>query len=304
MMNFEEFSETVLKEIWKKIEGMFDVSITVNMKNNGIKCTGISAVSKESNNGPCIYLDDYYKGYQNKSIGIKETADNIYSQIMESQNDLRNIDVMDFMNWNNIKCHIYAKLINADRNRELLDVIPHRMFLDLAVVYYAAVNVFNIQKTGTVLIHNHHMPIWGKNEETLYQTALLNMRSDGEPLFKSMHSILRSSAPEVFHCPESGELSLNTGAYVLTNCRKRYGASEILDKNTLKEISDRIMDDYVLLPSSVHEIIILAPDYKTGYGELAEMVKEVNTEEVSAEEYLSDHVYVYDRSEELLKIAA
>ena len=78
MMNFEEFSETVLKEIWKKIEGMFDVSITVNMKNNGIKCTGISAVSKESNNGPCIYLDDYYKGYQNKSIGIKETADNIY----------------------------------------------------------------------------------------------------------------------------------------------------------------------------------------------------------------------------------
>lgn len=304
MMDFEEFSETVLKEIWKKTEGMFDVSITVNMKNNGIKCTGISAISKENNNGPCIYLDDYYKGYQNKSIGIKETADNIYSQIMESQNDLRNIDVMDFMNWNNIKCHIYAKLINADRNRELLDAIPHRMFLDLAVVYYAAVNVFKIQKTGTVLIHNNHMSIWGKNEETLYQTALLNMRSDGEPLFKSMHSILRSSAPEVFHCPESGELSLNTGAYVLTNCRKRYGASEILDKNTLKEISDRIMDDYVLLPSSVHEIIVLAPDYKTGYGELAEMVKEVNTEEVSAEEYLSDHVYVYDRSEELLKIAA
>lgn len=304
MMDFEEFSETVLKEIWKKTEGMFDVSITVNMKNNGIKCTGISAISKENNNGPCIYLDDYYKGYQNKSIGIKETADNIYSQIMESQNDLRNIDVMDFMNWNNIKCHIYAKLINADRNRELLDVIPHRMFLDLAVVYYAAVNVFNIQKTGTVLIHNNHMSIWGKNEETLYQTALLNMRSDGEPLFKSMHSILRSSAPEVFHCPESGELSLNTGAYVLTNCRKRYGASEILDKNTLKEISDRIMDNYVLLPSSVHEIIVLAPDCKTGYGELAEMVKEVNTEEVSAEEYLSDHVYVYDRSKELLKIAA
>lgn len=304
MMDFEEFSETVLKEIWKKTEGMFDVSITVNMKNNGIKCTGISAISKENNNGPCIYLDDYYKGYQNKSIGIKETADNIYSQIMESQNDLRNIDVMDIMNWNNIKCHIYAKLINADRNRELLDVIPHRMFLDLAVVYYAAVNVFKIQKTGTVLIHNNHMSIWGKNEETLYQTALLNMRSDGEPLFKSMHSILRSSAPEVFHCPESGELSLNTGAYVLTNCRKRYGASEILDKNTLKEISDRITDDYVLLPSSVHEIIVLAPDYKTGYGELAEMVKEVNTEEVSAEEYLSDHVYVYDRSKELLKIAA
>lgn len=211
---------------------------------------------------------------------------------------------MDFLNWNNIKCRIYAKLINADRNRELLDVIPHRMFLDLAVVYYAAVNVFNIQKTGTVLIHNHHMSIWGKNEETLYQTALLNMRSDGEPLFKSMHNILRSYALEVFHCPESEGLSLNIREYVLTNCWKHYRASEILGKNTLKEISDRIRDDYVLPPSSVHEIIVLAPDYKTGYGELVKMVKEVNTEEVSAEEYLSDHVNVYDRNKELLKIAA
>lgn len=54
MMDFEEFSETILKEVRKKTEGMFDVSITVNMKNNGIHCTGISAIAKERNIGPCI----------------------------------------------------------------------------------------------------------------------------------------------------------------------------------------------------------------------------------------------------------
>lgn len=178
------------------------------------------------------------------------------------------------------------------------------MFLDLAVVYYAAVSVSDILGTGTILIHNRHMTIWGQNEEVLYETALANMRSDGNPLFGNMQNILRSFVPEVFDIWEKDGLSLNIEAYILTNCRKHYGAAEILDKNTLKDISDKIKNDYILLPSSVHEVIVLAADHNMGYGELAEMVKEVNAEEVSAEEYLSDHVYVYTRSEESLRIAA
>ena len=304
MMDFEEFSETILKEVRKKTEGMFDVSITVNMKNNGIHCTGISAIAKERNNGPCIYLDGYYKEYGNGSIELYCIADKVYRQIMEHEYDLRDIEIMDFLNWNNIRCRIYAKLINADRNRELLKDIPHRMFLDLAVVYYAAVNVFDIQKTATILIHNHHMSIWGEKEETLYQTALLNMRSDCNPLIEDMQNILKSFVPEVFDIWGKYSLFLNMGAYILTNCRKHYGAAEILDKNTLKEISDKIRNDYILLPSSVHEVIVLSAGQNMGYGELAEMVRQVNAEEVSAEEYLSDHVYVYNRSEESLRIAA
>lgn len=54
----------------------------------------------------------------------------------------------------------------------------------------------------------------------------------------------------------------------------------------------------------MHEVIILASDRKIEYGGLADMVREINATEVSAEEYLSDHVYVYNRSKELVEIAA
>lgn len=109
MMNFEEFSKTVLKEIQKKTEGRFHVSKAVNMKNNGMKCTGISAAAKDSNNGICIYLDAYYKEYKDGNIKLHNIADEVCTQILGYQNDLQHIDTMDLLNWKYIKRRIYAK---------------------------------------------------------------------------------------------------------------------------------------------------------------------------------------------------
>ncbi len=304
MMNFEEFSEAVLKEIKEKAEGKFDVSMTINMKNNGIKCTGISAIARESSNGPCIYLDGYYQEYKNRSMELHSIADQIYRQIIEHQNDFHDIKIMDFLNWKNIKGSIYAKLINAEQNREQLDVLPHRMFLDLAVVYYAAVSGFESQCISTILIHNRHLSIWKQSEEELYQLSVINMRSEGNPVFDNMETILKGAVPETASIWDSSGFSLNLGAYILTNHHKHFGASEILDKNVLKKVSDMMKGDFIILPSSVHEVIILPSKYGVEFGGLADMVKEINATEVSAEDYLSDHVYIYSKSEETLKIAA
>ena len=80
--------------------------------------------------------------------------------------------------------------------------------------------------------------------------------------------------------------------------------SEILDKHTMWVIADVIGDGFIVLPSSVHEVIILRPDSAVEYEKLADMVKEVNDTQVSEEERLSYHVYAYNRSEERLKIVA
>ena len=59
-----------------------------------------------------------------------------------------------------------------------------------------------------------------------------------------------------------------------------------------------------MLPSSVHECIIIPADETISYQKLADMVTEINVNAVSAEECLSDHVYLYERGEGVLKIAA
>lgn len=304
MKNMEEFTNVVLKEIRKMAKEKFEVTTVTKMKNNGIRCTGISVRAKNSNSGLCVFLDELYKKYQDGCMDQHDIADEIYKQIMEHQNDCDDMDIVNISEWEQVKVHVYAKLINAEKNKEQLSTLPHRMFLDLAVVYYLVACDFVNQGIGTVLIHNGLMMTWEQCEETLYQTACENMRTDGNPVFGSMKNILRSVAPEKAYLWESEGFSLDIGAYILTNGRKHYGASEILDRSTLREIADNIGDHFIVLPSSVHEVIIIASCQNSNYTELADMVREINATEVSVEDYLSDHVYVYTGSEEALEIVA
>lgn len=209
-----------------------------------------------------------------------------------------------FLDWETIKGSIHVKLINAEQNKEQLGTIPHRPFLDLAAVYYAVAGDLGIQGTSTVLIRNEHMERWGQNEDALYQAAMSNMRSDGKPDFKSMKDVIKDILPDAADLIEEREHGLDSGMYVLTNLRKCFGASELLDKKTLRMVADKVGDGFIVLPSSVHETIILPSKDTTEYEGLADMVREVNDTQVDVEERLSYHVYVYSRAEEMLRIVA
>lgn len=304
MENLKQFTEKVLKGVNEKVGNEFRVSITESMKNNGNKLTGISAVPYGRIGGPCVYLDRYYKEYENGGITFSEIVDGVYSQIMSHKDDIRDFNAACLLDWNVAKKHIYMKLVNAEKNKELLRMAPHRIFLDLAVVYYIEANdVAGGQGVCSIMIYGQHMSIWGKDEEKLYEAAIHNMRSNGMPVFESIGGILNHLVQGNLSALESGGDPMD-GMYVLTNQRKCYGASEILDKNTLKEISNKLGGDFIALPSSIHEVIILPMEGWMKYKELASIVREVNATEVGVEEYLSDHVYVYEQGNGSLAIAA
>ncbi len=92
--------------------------------------------------------------------------------------------------------------------------------------------------------------------------------------------------------------------YILTNEDSVFGAAEILDMNTLRAIGEMLGDDFIVIPSSVHETIIVSAGNTPEYLELADMVCEINMTHVDATERLSNHVYRYDRDEGRLRIAA
>ena len=81
--------------------------------------------------------------------------------------------------------------------------------------------------------------------------------------------------------------------YVLTNDTKSNGAAEILNDNVRQELADKIGDFYVL-PSSVHETLIIPKSEDMDRMQLEQMVRDVNETQVIPEERLSNHVYEYD----------
>lgn len=303
MMSFDEFTENVLKEIRVKADGGFQVKKHGVTKNNNVKLTGIAVMKGEADIGPCVYLDEFYREYESDGMRFGEIVDEVYRLILKHEEETPDVDISGFKRWETVRENVYPKLINAEQNKELLEEIPHRAFMDLAVVYYAVARDSAREDIGTILIYNGHMGMWGQEEENLYQTAMMNMRADGEATFTNIKIIVEHMMGITF-TKEEGDASKGMGMYILTNGRKRFGAAEILDKKTLRMIADKVGDGFIVLPSSVHETIVVPSKDEVEYRRLAGMVREVNDTQVDIEERLSYHVYVYSREDEMLKIVA
>lgn len=305
MMSFEEFAENVLKEIRVKVDGAFQIKEHNVIKNNNVKRTGIDIIKNGEDIGPCVYLDEFYREYEANGMKFDEIVDEVCRLILKhEEDDALDFDVSGFKKWETVRENIYPKLINAEQNKELLEEIPHRIFMDLAVVYYAVARDSAQEDIGTILIYNRHMEMWGQEEENLYQTAMMNMRADGEADLATIETIVKCIVPDFIFPAASDNVPGNTSMYILTNCHKRFGAAEILDRKTLQMIADKVGDGFIVLPSSVHETIVLPPKDETEYRRMADMVREVNDTDVDVEERLSYHVYVYSRDEEELQIVA
>ncbi len=196
MMDMEGFAKATLVSVREKADGAFSVWITTAAKDNGVKWTGITTASPDSRSEPCVYLAGYYKAYRQGEIGIGSAAEEVYRQILKHRGGRKDLNIADFLQWDVIKHHIYAKLVNAGWNKEGLGTVPHRRFLDLAVVYYIKLDGAEEDGITSMMIRNQYMELWGQDEESLYQMAAANMRLNGKPCFDDIEAALRQMAPD------------------------------------------------------------------------------------------------------------
>lgn len=157
MMNFDEFTENVIQDIRSRAEGALHILKKNVVKNNNVRVTGIAVRAGDENSGPCVYLESFFQEYKSGGMKFCEIVEELYRLLMKHRDDMQGVDVSAFLNWEAIRRNVYAKLINEEQNREQLGEMPHRMFLDLAVVYYAVVRDSGKEEVGTVLIRNEHM---------------------------------------------------------------------------------------------------------------------------------------------------
>ena len=296
MMEFKEFTEEVKKGLEKLAGKNTEVRIEERLKNNGLKLTGVSALQKGENVSPVVYLEPHYQSYRDGDCTLNKIVERVAGLLEEySQTGDIKAEVEGFADWEGIRSRIFAKLINADMNRELLQRVPYRMFMDLAVVYYVKVKEFAGGGAGTILIDHSHLQQWEADENLLYEAAISNMEEEGKSV-QSMDEIFREAGRDLLPDP--------CGMLVLTNRSKVFGASELLRKDILRKLAGKLQDNLVILPSSIHEVIILPEREAPSEGEAAAMVREVNDTELLPEEVLSNHVYRFDLEKGEVCIAA
>ena len=274
-------------------------NITINhvIKNNGCEMDGLVIMEKGKHIAPTIYLDSFYELYTNG-----ENIKNIIRQIeviYEQNKNNVTFDVNILKHFDTIKDKIVYKVVNYRSNEKLLEQVPHKRILDLAVVFYCLLDN-EYGRSATALIYNNNLKNWNVTIDDVYKAALKNTPDLLHSKISSMAALFEKCGVNV----DGEEVDLKdyvpSDMYVLTNESKLNGAACILYENVLYDFAQKLGADLYILPSSVHEVILLPKLSMFEKDELVNMVKEVNTEGVAADEVLSDHVYEYNRTERLI----
>lgn len=261
------------------------------IKNNDKELDGLVMLEKDHNVAPAIYLNDCYDRYL-KGTSIDEIMTDILSKYYRSKDSLE-LDHANFSSFEKIKDKIVYKIINKEKNQKLLKEIPHETILDLAIVYYCIVARFE-DRCATALIYNKRLKMWNISDSDLALAASENtprlLRSQIRPI-NDIIAEISTSKQEASICDDI-PLAENP-MYVLTNESQFNGAACILYENLLYDFASSIGSDLYILPSSVHEVILIPKNEFPDKDNLSCMVKDINESEVAADEVLSDHVYEY-----------
>jgi len=319
-MTYDEFLNYIRESVEKIVigeEGNKKVTIHKVLKNNDIVLDALIVTDKITNISPTIYLNSYFDEYvEGRYLG--DIVNEIYG-LYEDHKDKIVFDIDLFSDFTNIKGRIAFKLINSKTNEKLLCEVPFIPFLDLAIVFYCIIDS-DLIGSAITLVHNEHLEMWAISLNELYEVAKINTPRILPGEIKSMDSIIKNMLIHELekdetisnHVKETGDesyyetiatekfdemngLKKDIKMYVLSNKARINGAACILYENILDKFARKMKRDIYILPSSIHEVILVPANKGVIKSELSCMVREVNIEAVDEGEVLSDHVYLYRR---------
>ena len=306
-MRFEEFIQEVVNKIREFLPESFanaSVELQTVTKNNDLKLTGLTIRSGDSNIYPTIYLEQYYVKYRDG-----EAMESILSDIADVRIRHEVVDSFDtemVMSFEKAKDMIFPRLIGADWNESLLKDRPHKVIADLAVTYHIMLN----QAVGgfaSVPITYDLMKNWGADVDALHDLAIHNMPILLPTKFEPMSKVLKEMMYSDFDEGEVDELLFEITPqddymYVLSNAQRINGAAALLDERVMNAIVEKLGGDFYILPSSIHECIIVPAALCDDIEFLTNMIQEVNYAQVSLDDRLSDHPYRYSMLEGIVSV--
>ena len=293
----KEFVELVVNEIKSIVGDNAEVRHNEMRKNNGVVLNGISILMPEETISPVAYIESYVKDEcETDENEIHNIAIEIITTIAEFRNNpITQIDKDNFTNFEYVKNKLRIILLNYNANREMLENLPHEIFLDLAVIC-----CIKVGDNGMIKVSNDLLNTYGITKGTLFDIAYENTPKLEPAVGMNIEKLMFGLVSEELDDFILDDTTLPM--YVLTNKSKYYGATTILYNGLLDKLSSNINKDLLVIPSSIHEALILP--YKNGLDSevVTDMVRDVNQKEVQEEEILSNHAYIYRRDTKKIEI--
>ena len=278
-MRYEEFKDRFTHGIKQLLEGTGIEVLPQEMTKVNQRLDALSFRPEGKPMGAVLYLKDFYGKY--------EGGADLYSLTREAEeiisDRIRNVPEVPPFSHEYIMSHLYLTVVNAEMNRDYLASVPFERMEDLAVVPRVKVN-----DDASFALQTWMMDTYGFDRGELFETARSNMENQ-QYICRDLGSVLLG-----YGVPDEMAYTPSESVYVLTNTSGIDGAAAILTEKAMKDAREMIGEDFLILPSSRHEVLLVPRSTSFSIRDLADMVKEVNATAVDREDLLSDHVYRYN----------
>lgn len=302
-MEIHEFARKVSTALQAELGEGYHVEYREVRKNNGVFLCGLLVTARDRNVVPTIYLNDFWEAYEG-GMTLPEVIRRV-ADIYLGETPDRDVDMDFFRSFEQVRDRICYRLVGRARNRELLRDIPYLEYLDMAICFFYAFQSKELGE-GSILVLNSHMEFWNTDKEELMRLAQANTPRLYPWMCAPMDDILMGAMGEDcdWEVPEEYDGQEDVPLFpmrVLSNRQQINGASCVLYPGVLDQVAREMGCGFFLLPSSVHEMILLPDKGEENPQGLKSMIVQVNRTQVPLEDILTDSLYRYDPEKNHMK---
>ncbi len=255
-MEYQAFLKAVTEFVTAVLPRDYFITVYPVRKNNNYIWDAF--VVKGGEFSPAVYVLPYYEQYKNGvslskiQIEIAKIFQEVCVHPKEQMNTL--------LHYHYVRSKIVYRLVNYKSNDKWLKGVPHRLFLDMAIVYYIVIDHPNNEWSST-LVTNQIQQIWKKTESELYQIAKRNTPEIFPPVVNRLSALMKQlqklDQETAFSLTDyvKGKQSEDREMYIISNQANFYGAACICYSNIWDELASQENTDLAVTTLSVHELI-------------------------------------------------
>ncbi|WP_270913728.1 DUF5688 family protein [Allofournierella sp. CML151] len=296
-MDFETFMNEAIKEMRDRFPD-FDISKQEVSKLQGESYTGMAVRPENSEIGVTLNLQDFYKAL-GFGMFLEDVMDSIERSVVSAVRHMPHYDARVLEDYDRMKDALTVDLVPVAGNEEKLAQIPHKNVEDMALVYRFE-EESSVYGSASILVTNEMLAVYDITADQLHEDAMKAAVQNRPAKLHNMNDVMRDMMGDM-----SGLVPMNEPSplWVATVEGGQNGAGVIQYPGFLDQAAEALGGDFYVLPSSVHEVLLVADDGSMELGYLEEMVRGVNETEVSPAERLSDNVYHYDNEAHIFENA-